>query len=303
MKGFRIFRRNVGYAIKSIFRNVSLSAASVICTTVTLFLVSVAMLMTANINEYTKSLEDTLTITVYVKENATEEQISTIKSKLLEIQNIKSDEILYKDKNTVKKETVEKSDKDDVVSTILTMLGDDYNFLCPEIILTVKDLSKMDETVSTIKTIENIDHVTYYEDAENTMLPIFNAIQKITFVIILGLIIVTIFLISNTVKLTIFARKNEIEIMRLVGNSNFVIRLPFVIEGLFLGFIGSITPIIATIWGYIILFDKYEGHITNFIQLIKPMPLALNVSIVILVIGSLVGMLSSYAAVRKHLKI
>jgi cell division transport system permease protein len=89
----------------------------------------------------------------------------------------------------------------------------------------------------------------------------------------------------------------------LVGNSNFVIRLPFVIEGLFLGFIGSITPIIATIWGYIILFDKYEGHITNFIQLIKPMPLALNVSIVILVIGSLVGMLSSYAAVRKHLKI
>lgn len=303
MKGFRIFRRNIGYAVKSMFRNVSLSAASVICTTVTLFLVSVAMLMTANINNYTKSLEDTLTITVYVKENATEEQISNIKSKLLEIQNIKSDEILYKDKNMVKKETLEKSDKDDVVSTILTMLGDDYNFLCPEIVLTVKDLSKMNETVATIKTIENIDHVTYYEDAENTMLPIFNAIQKITFVIILGLIIVTIFLIANTVKLTIFARKSEIEIMRLVGNSNFVIKLPFVIEGLFLGFIGSIIPIIATIWGYILLFDKYEGHITNFIQMIKPMPLALNVSIIILIIGSLVGMLSSYAAVRKHLKI
>ena len=136
------------------------------------------------------------------------------------------------------------------------------------------------------------------------MVPIFNVVKQITIIIILGLIVVTIFLICNTIKLTIFARKNEIEIMRLVGISNFVIKLPFVIEGLFLGIIGSIIPIVVTIWGYTITFDKLEGVLfANFIKMLDPFPFTLYVSGALLIIGAIVGMIGSYTTVRKYLKI
>ena len=92
--------------------------------------------------------------------------------------------------------------------------------------------------------------------------------------------------------------------MRLVGISNFVIKLPFVIEGLFLGIIGSIIPIVITIWGYIITYDKLEGYLfTNFIKMLEPLPFTLFVSGILLIIGVVVGIVGSYTTVRKHLKI
>lgn len=301
MKGIRIFRRNVGSAIKSIFRNFSLSVASIVCTTITLIIVSLAIICSANVNNFTKELESTLTIIAFVDENATEEDIKSIKSRLLEIKNIKSDELLYKDKETVKQETI-KADKD--LALILGTWTEEDNFLRSEFFITVKDVSKLEETVESVKKIDNIVNVEYQEDVVEKMVPIFNIIKQITIAIIVGLIAVTIFLICNTIKLTIYARKTEIEIMRLVGISNFVIKLPFVIEGLFLGIIGAIVPIIVTIWGYTITFDKLEGYLyANFIKMIEPLPFTLMVSGLLIVIGAVVGMIGSYTTVRKHLKI
>ena len=92
--------------------------------------------------------------------------------------------------------------------------------------------------------------------------------------------------------------------MRLVGISNFVIKLPFVIEGLFLGIFGSIIPIIASIWGYTIMYDELEGHLfTNLIKMIEPFPFTIYLSLILLVVGAVVGMIGSYTTVRKYLKI
>lgn len=301
MKGIRIFRRNVASAIKSIFRNFSLSIASIVCTTITLIIVTLAIICSANINSFTKDLESTLTIVAFVDENASEEEIKVIKSRLLEIKNIKSDELLYKDKETVKEETI-KADGD--LALILSTWTEEDNFLRSEFFITVKDVSKLEETVNSVKQIDNIVNVEYQEDVVEKMVPVFNVIKQITLIIIVGLIAVTIFLICNTIKLTIFARRTEIEIMRLVGISNFVIKLPFVIEGLFLGIIGSIIPIVVTIWGYTITYDKLEGFLfTNFIKMIEPLPFTLIVSGILLLIGAVVGMIGSYTTVRKHLKI
>ena len=142
------------------------------------------------------------------------------------------------------------------------------------------------------------------EDIVDKMIPVFNSIEKISIIIILGLILVATFLICNTLRITIFARRSEIEIKRLVGTSNFVIKLPFVIEGLLLGMIGAIIPIVTTIWGYVIAFNKLNGHLfTDFIKMIDPMPFSLYVSVVLLVIGGIVGFIGSSLAVRKYLKI
>lgn len=304
MKGIRIFTRNIASAVKSITRNVSLSLASIICTTITLVIVSLVMLCSYNINEFTKDLEETLTIIAFVDRDATDEEIAVIKSKILEIKNVKSDELIYKDKETLRKETLENSDETSQIYSIMNSLTEENNILMPEFIISVKDVEKLEDTATSIESIDNIDNVQYSKSVVSKVIPVFNIIEKCTICIIIGLIIVTVFLICNTIKLTIFARRNEIEIMRLVGTSNFVIKLPFVFEGLFLGIIGSIIPVVATIWGYIIAYDKLEGYLfTNFIKMAKPLPFTIYVSVAIVVIGALVGMFGSYHAVRKYLKI
>lgn len=111
-------------------------------------------------------------------------------------------------------------------------------------------------------------------------------------------------MIGNTIKLTIFSRRNEIEIMRLVGASNISIRLPFLFEGFFLGILGSIIPIVITIYGYVLLYDHFDGYIyTQILKLVEPFNFILYVSIFLLVLGAVIGMFGSYRAVRKYLKI
>ena len=98
--------------------------------------------------------------------------------------------------------------------------------------------------------------------------------------------------------------KNEIEIMRLVGASNIAIKLPFIFEGFILGVLGSVVPILATIYGYNFLYDKLDGHVvSNMIMLVEPFNFVFYVALILLAVGSIVGMFGSYRAVRKYLKI
>lgn len=304
MKIIRIFIRNVKSAFKSIFRNFSLSIASVVCTTITLVIVALAIIVAANVNSFTKDIGDSLTIIAFVDSKASDEEIAKVKSSLLEINNIRSDELLFKSKEDIKNETLENTEKGSTVYNIISSLTTDNNPLESEFIVSVKDIEKLKSTATSIEKIDKVTKVKYSDSVVDKMIPVFDIVKKITIGIILGLIVVTVFLICNTIKLTIFSRRSEIEIMRLVGTSNSVVRLPFVIEGLFLGIIGSIVPILVTIWGYIIAYDKLEGHLfSNVIKLIDPMPFVIYISIVLVVIGGIVGMLGSYRTVRRYLKI
>ncbi len=304
MKIIRIFIRNVQSAFKSIFRNFSLSIASVVCTTITLVIVALAIIVAANVNSFTKDIGDSLTIIAFVDSKASDEEIAKVKSSLLEINNIRSDELLFKSKEDIKNETLENTEKGSTVYNIISSLTTDNNPLESEFIVSVKDIEKLKSTATSIEKIDKVTKVKYSDSVVDKMIPVFDIVKKITIGIILGLIVVTVFLICNTIKLTIFSRRSEIEIMRLVGTSNSVVRLPFVIEGLFLGIIGSIVPILVTVWGYIIAYDKLEGHLfSNVIKLIDPMPFVIYISIVLVVIGGIVGMLGSYRTVRRYLKI
>lgn len=304
MKIIRIFVRNVKSAFKSIFRNFSLSIASVVCTTITLVIVALAIIVAANVNSFTKDIGDSLTIIAFVDSKASDEEIAKVKSSLLEINNIRSDELLFKSKEDIKNETLENTEKGSTVYNIISSLTTDNNPLESEFIVSVKDIEKLKSTATSIEKIDKVTKVKYSDSVVDKMIPVFDIVKKITIGIILGLIVVTVFLICNTIKLTIFSRRSEIEIMRLVGTSNSVVRLPFVIEGLFLGIIGSIVPILVTVWGYIIAYDKLEGHLfSNVIKLIDPMPFVIYISIVLVVIGGIVGMLGSYRTVRRYLKI
>jgi cell division transport system permease protein len=116
---------------------------------------------------------------------------------------------------------------------------------------------------------------------------------------------VTAFLITNTIKLAIYSRKREIEIMRLVGASNISIKIPFIIEGLFIGTLGSILPILMVIFGYTSIYNYFGGELfgSALASLVVPMPFVYYVSVILVGIGIIVGMIGSYSAVRKYLKI
>ena len=180
--------------------------------------------------------------------------------------------------------------------------------LQPTLLVKATSLKKIDGVAKEIQNLDpdktTIKLVKYGEDMVKQLISLFDIVRKISVGVVVALIVVTAFLISNTIKITIFSRKKEIEIMRLVGASNINIKIPFIFEGLFLGVLGSIIPIIATTYGYVAIFKNFNGQLFSpFIRLITPEPFIYLVSGILLLIGMLVGMFGSYLAVRKHLKI
>ena len=294
---FRIFRRCVRDAAKSFIRNFSLSVASILCTTITLLLVSVAIIFAANIETTNKRIEEELSIIVYLKEEVTEEDIKNIEADIKSNENVT--DVIGKTKDEWK---LEMQSFSETFETVLDYL--DENPLLDSFIVKVKDAHDLKKTADYIESIVGVETVKYGEGMVEDIISIFDVVEKIVVIIVIALVIVTGFLISNTIKLTIFSRRTSIEIMRLVGSSNIAIKLPFIIEGFFIGIIGSIVPVCVTIYGYVILYTQLGGHIfTNMITLIKPYNFVFMVAGVLVVLGALVGMYGSLKAVRKYLKI
>ena len=297
MKAIRIFLRSFREAFKSVFRNFSLSIASVTCTTITLVLVSIAILVSYNVNNVTKKLENELTIIVYLEREATEDQAHNLKAEFEKINNV--EKVTYKSKEEWKFEMMNYSP---TLNNTLSYLSE--NPLLDSYIVKVKNVKNLRKTADKIREFEIVRSAEYGEGTVERIVSIFETVKKITVVIVIALVLVTMFLINNTIKLTIFSRRSEIEIMRLVGTSNYAIKLPFIFEGLFLGIVGSIIPVIVTIYGYIIAYSKLDGHLfSKMISLVKPFSFVLYVSLILVVIGGVVGVFGSYKAVRKYLKV
>lgn len=299
MKNIRILLRNFRDGFKNVFRNFSLSFASISCITITLLVVSVALIGSLNVENFTKLISDDFTIVAFVKNDADKEAEEKIEEQLNKIGNIES--ITFVSKVETKKEMMDSSE---TFKGIMSAWEEDENPLSDAYQIKVKDIEKIEKTAEKIKKIENIEIVKYGEGMVDSMVSIFDLIKKILVIIVVALVVVTAFLIVNTIKITIFSRQEDIEIKRLVGASNFSIKQPFVIEGLILGLLGSIIPIIATIYGYNYLYNYTGGVVfSQFIKLIKPFPFVFYASLVLLVIGVVVGMIGSSRAVRKYLKI
>lgn len=299
MRNIRILIRNIRDGFKNVFRNISLSIASISCITVTLIIVAAAIVGSWNVENFTDLIRDDFTIVAFIKNDATDEEIDKIKVELEKIKNIESIEFISK------KDIMEQmKSSSDTFNSVMSSWDESENPLDATYQIRVKNDEKISKTAERIKTIDKIEKVSYGEGMVDSMISIFKIIKNVLIVIVIALVVVTAFLIVNTIKITIFSRQEEIEIKRLVGASNFSIKQPFVIEGLLIGILGSIIPIITTIYGYSYLYQKTGGKLfSQFIKLVKPFPFSLYVSLILLAIGVLVGMYGSNKAVRKYLKI
>ena len=299
MKAFRILGRNIRDSFKSVFRNFSLSIASISCITITLIVVAIAIVLSDNVNNFATLVEKDVTIVTFINNDATDDDINTLGDKIKRLNNV--DSVTFNSKMDIMKEMMESSD---VFNNIMSNWTEETTPIQNTYLVKVVDIEKIKDVADEIKKMDNVSVVKYGEGMVEQLVSVFDIVRKISIGLVIALIIVTAFLIANTIKITIFSRKREIEIMRLVGASNINIKVPFIFEGLFLGIMGSIIPICVTIFGYITLYTKFDGQLFSpFIRLITPEPFVYSISLILILIGMSVGMFGSLRAVKKYLKI
>ncbi len=299
MKIFRMLGRSIRDAFKSVFRNFSLSIASISCIAITLIIVALSILASFNVENFTKEIEKDMTIVVFLEGQSEASTIRYVTNQIKNLKNVESYE--FKDRATVKKEIQKESS---VFNTIMEDWSEEDNPLKDTFQVKVKEIEKISDTAKAIEKIKGVSVVRYGAGMVDKMVQAFSSIEKVAYGVVIALIIVTVFLIINTIKLTIFSRKREISIMRLVGASNFTIKIPFIIEGMILGMIGAILPICLILFGYFAFYQHFNGYLySKLIELIPPQPFIYEASLMVLVIGILVGMIGSASAVRKYLKV
>ena len=202
MKAFRILRSSLAESFKGVFRNFSLSLASIFCITITLILVGFSMILSYNVNNFTREIEKDMTIVVFVDRKASTEEVERVKTELEGIDNIKS--IEFNSKNQVKESMQEESD---VLDSILSQYNDENNPLQDTYLVKVDDITLIGKTAEEIEKIPNINLVKYGEGSVEELVKIFDWVKKITYIAVIALIVVTAFLIVNTIKITIQSRK------------------------------------------------------------------------------------------------
>lgn len=295
---FNTMKRHFREGFKNVIRNGWMSVASIGAVTVTLILVGTFIILMLNINEMAAKVEEDVQIKVLIEVTADDEQIKELGEKIEAISGV---------------ESVEFSSKDEEFRNLIEDMGEQGkawelyeqdNPLNHAYIVKAEVPQETEQIAKQIEKFENVYKVNYGQDVIPKLFKFNNYVRTIGIVLIIGLVLTAIFLISNTIKLTIMARSEEIGIMKLVGATNAFIRWPFFIEGFLLGVLGSIIPIITISVGYAYIYNIVVGQTTfPFVQLIPINPFLWQLSLVIVLIGAVIGMWGSGMSVRKFLKV
>ena len=301
MKLFRIIRNGIRDAFRSVARNFSLSLASISCISITLIVVALALLVAFNVENFSNKVGDNVTIVTYLKLGVSEDEVKEFEKDLAGMDNIQSEWIKQTPEDR-KKQLVEEND---FLSSVGNLIENEDEVFHYRFDINVKDIKKIDKTKKALLEHKLVDSAEYGDETISRMINLFDFAGKLSIVVAVILMVVTSFLIINTIKLTIFSRKREISIMRVVGASNMTIKNPFIIEGFIIGLLGSIIPVVAVIIGYKEFYSRLDnGHFMTFwLEFIEPEPFIYLVSLIIVTIGVLVGMFGSSRAVRKYLKV
>ncbi len=294
----RTIRRHIGEGTRNIFRNGWMSIASIGAVTMTLALVGVFMAIVLNLNEIAKNIEKDVEIKVFIDRLATEEDIEDLRGEINELDTV---------------DTVRFASNDEELLSLAESMGEQGeawllyqqdNPLNHAFIVQTIEPTDTEPTADQIAEFTSVDNVNFGKDVVENLFKFNNFARNVGLVVIIGLVLTAIFLISNTIKLTIMARSKEIGIMKLVGATNGFIRWPFFIEGMLLGVLGSIIPISMILFGYSFL-EKLLVEQIHFrvIELLPFNPFAWQLSLVILAIGTFIGVWGSVMSVRKFLKV
>ncbi|SFE93076.1 permease-like cell division protein FtsX [Alteribacillus iranensis] len=298
MKG-RTLVRHGKEGLKNIGRNGWMSFASISAVTVMLMVVGVFLLLILNLNHFLESVEEDVEVRVYIDLTATEQEQEELRNDLEQLDHVESITYLSKDEGLDQLIDSLGEDNREVFESLR-----DENPLNDAFILRATDPQLTEQVALQAEELNDIDRVDYGKQVVDQLFKVTNVMRTMGIVLVLGLMFTAMFLISNTIKLTIVARQKEIQIMKLVGATNGFIRWPFFIEGILLGVIGSIIPLALVTGGYYYVYNNYASRLSlDFAELLPASPLSLQVSLILLAIGVFVGVWGSLTSVRKFLKV
>ncbi len=258
---YNIFGYLIGEGFGNVFKNKKSTGASLMIMCATMIIFGIFLILTENINHFVAEVESAQGIQVFIKNEATQEQIEEIEEKLRALDGVSTTEYVSKeDALTQMKDRF--GDKKDLLA------GYEENNIFPaSYVVTLTDLSKSKEVQNQILTFDNIKKITSKDETVATLINLANGIKIVTGVILILLVIISVFIIANTIKLTVHARRKEISIMKYVGATNGFIRWPFIVEGMIIGVFASAISIALVGIAYSFIAEQMVN--SQFMQVIN----------------------------------
>ncbi|MGN7472263.1 permease-like cell division protein FtsX [Brevibacillus sp. SAFN-007a] len=295
----RTLGRHVREGVKNLGRNGWMSFASVSAVTITLFILGVFLILAMNVNYFAQSVEKQVEIRVFMADLTTKEDLQKFEQSVRSIPAVESVEFISKDEGL-------KQFKESMGDKAYLFDGLEKGNPLPDSFVVKTKLPQDTPVVANqIKQMKSVRSLNYGEGTVEKLFAATDTLRNVGIAFIIGLGFTAMFLIANTIKLTIVARRREIEIMKLVGATNWFIRWPFFVEGLLMGVCGALIPIILLTVGYYYLLDAIHASFeaSQLFKLLPLFPLVYQVALALLAIGAFIGIWGSLVSVRRFLRV
>ena len=296
---YNIFGYLIGEGFSNVFKNKKSTGASLMIMCATMIIFGIFLILGENINHFVDQVKSEQGFQVFLETDATDEEIQKAGEEIRAIDGVSTVEFKNKQYalDTMKEKFGDKSD-------LIEGYGSDYFPTSYMVKLTDLNLSK--EVQNKILSLKNVNRITSSDKTVSTLLSLAKGIKVVTGVILLLLIIISIFIISNTIKLTVHARRKEISIMKYVGATNNFIRWPFIVEGMIIGVLASAISIVIVGGAYSLLAEQAVN--ASFMQTINMSLVGFtdmisSIIFVYMLLGIGIGALGSVISMRKYLKV
>ena len=291
-------RYSFSEAKKNVLRNGLMSIASLFTIASCLVILGVFAIISMNVNSFTNKIEDQCEVQLYINAGTSAERVSQIGEEIKKIENVKEASLFTKEEML----SYAKKDMFGEDAELLTGFEDDNPFSDSYKIILDK-IENTGETVTELEKIADVEKVVNKQDIVNMVLNISKIVKRFSMAIMLVLLVIAIVIISNTVRLTVFNRRKEINIMKYIGATDRFIKGPFLLEGTIIGFFGALLAFLAVFWGYFALLKYVSGLSIGTIELIGIWQISPIIALIFVVFGCIIGVVGSGISMRRYLHV
>lgn len=291
----------IGEGFSNVFKNKKSTGASLMIMCATMIIFGVFLILGENINYFVENVESAQGIQVFATREATDEDIKKLGEEILKINGV--NKIEFKSKEEGLEQLKERFAEN---QEVIAGYEGENNILTDSYIVTLTDLNLLSQVKGEVEKLENVKTITSSDKTVTALINLANGIKIVTAVILILLIIISIFIISNTIKLTVHARRKEISIMKYVGATNGFIRWPFIVEGMIIGIISSAISIFIVAVSYNFIAEQIVN--TTFmktigVSLVSFSDMFNSIIFIYMLLGIGIGALGSIISMRKYLKV
>ncbi len=298
---YSIFGYLIGEGFRNFFKNKKSTAASIIIMCATMFIFGIFFLIGENVNYIIEQVQSDQAMQIFINPDATPEQETELGNKIRDTQYVNTTE--YVSQEQALNEMKEWLGED---SALLDPYSGEDNPFKASYVITLTDLTKSDEVKNQIYTYENVASIQVGNETINRLVDIANGIRTATGVILILLILISLFIIANTIKLTVHARRKEISIMKYVGATNGFIRWPFMVEGIIIGIVSALITVVILGFTYNFIADGIAQNgtmVTMGLGLLSFSDMLSMLLTVYIIMGMGIGAIGSAISMKKYLEV